>query len=183
MNKSSKTNNGDEEIKIEINQENDENKPGCKINEWPNDVDIMLEKIRCNSIIMADHHKTNYFFLHSRLKYFRIPIIIISAFASVLNIGLTPFLDQQYVSILCCLLSLVTGLIGSIEMFLQVQKRMENELINSRDFYLHAIEIYKVLSLSPIHRNGDGLKFLDSKFGIYIKMIENSNIMEKDILD
>jgi hypothetical protein len=68
-------------------------------------------------------------------------------------------------------------------MFLQVQKKMENELINSRDFYLNAIEIFKVLSLEPIHRNGDGLKFLDAKFSMYIKMIENSNIMEKEILD
>ena len=153
------------------------------VNVWPDDVDIILEKIRCNSIIMSEYHKANYFFLHSRLKYFRIPIIIISAFASVLNIGLQPFLDQLYISILCCLLSLVTGLIGSIEMFLQVQKKMENELINSRDFYLNAIEIFKVLSLEPIHRNGDGLKFLDAKFSMYIKMIENSNIMEKEITD
>ena len=150
---------------------------------WPEDADIILEKIRCNSIIMSEYHKTNYFILNSRLKYFRIPIIIISAFASVLNIGLQPFLDQQYISILCCLLSLVTGLIGSIEMFLQVQKKMENELINSRDFYLNAIEIFKVLSLDPNNRNGDGLKFLDAKFGVYIKMIENSNIMEKEIID
>lgn len=191
MNKSTKSNEGDS------NKDNDQDystsdlanqiipliDKNVRVNEWPDDVDIILEKIRCNSIIMADYHKTNYFILHSRLKYFRIPIIIISAFASVLNIGLQPFLDQQYVSILCCLLSLITGLIGSIEMFLQVQKKMENELINSRDFYLNAIEIFKVLSLEPIHRNGDGLKFLDAKFGVYIKMIENSNIMEKDILD
>lgn len=150
---------------------------------WPEDADDILEKIRCNSIIMSEYHKSNYFILNSRLKYFRIPIIIISAFASVLNIGLQPFLEQQYISILCCLLSLVTGLIGSIEMFLQVQKKMENELINSRDFYLNAIEIFKVLSLEPDNRNGDGLKFLDAKFGVYIKMIENSNIMDKEIKD
>jgi hypothetical protein len=150
---------------------------------WPEDADDILEKIRCNSIVMSEYHKGNYFLLNSRLKYFRIPIIIISAFASVLNIGLQPFLEQQYISILCCLLSLVTGLIGSIEMFLQVQKKMENELINSRDFYLNAIEIFKVLSLEPNNRNGDGLKFLDAKFGVYIKMIENSNIMDKEIKD
>ena len=150
---------------------------------WPEDADIILEKIRCNSIIMGEYHKTNYFILNSRLKYFRIPIIIISAFASVLNIGIQPFLEQQYISILCCMLSLITGLIGSIEMFLQVQKKMENELINSRDFYLNAIEIFKVLSLEPCNRNGDGLKFLDAKFGVYIKMIENSNIIDKEIID
>jgi uncharacterized protein YdcH (DUF465 family) len=150
---------------------------------WPEDADIILENIRCNCIILSDYHKKQYFLLLSLLKYFRIPIIIISAFASVLNIGLQPFLEQQYISIICCMLSLVTGLIGSIELFLQVQKKMENELMNSRDFYLTAIDIYKVLSLEPEHRNGDGLKYLDGKFAVYCKMIENSNVLDKSIQD
>ena len=150
---------------------------------WPDDADYILENIRCNSIILSDYHKSQYFFLLSRLKYFRIPIIIISAFASVFNIGLQPFMDQGYISVLCCMLSLVTGLIGSIELFLQVQKKMENELMNSRDFYLNAIDIYKVLSLEPKHRNGDGLKYLDGKFAMYCKMIENSNVLDKSIQD
>jgi hypothetical protein len=154
-----------------------------RLNSWPEDADYLLENIRCNSIILSDYHKTQYFILQSRLKYFRIPIIIISAFASVLNIGLQPYLDQSYISVLCAMLSLITGLIGSIELFLQVQKKMENELMNSRDFYLNAIDIYKVLSLEPEHRNGDGLKYLDGKFAVYCKMIENSNIINKSIQD
>lgn len=154
-----------------------------RLNSWPEDADYLLENIRCNSIILSDYHKTQYFVLQSRLKYFRIPIIIISAFASVLNIGLQPYLDQSYISVLCAMLSLITGLIGSIELFLQVQKKMENELMNSRDFYLNAIDIYKVLSLEPEHRNGDGLKYLDGKFAVYCKMIENSNIINKSIQD
>lgn len=150
---------------------------------WPNDVDIILERIRCNSIILSDYHKLNYFYLHSRLKYFRIPVIIISAFASVFNIGLQPFMDQGWISIICCLMSLVTGLIGSIELFLQIQKRMESDLTYSRDYYLLAIDIYKVLSLDPKNRNGDGGTFLDDKFNIYRKMVENSNILDKKIID
>ena len=94
-----------------------------RLNSWPEDADYLLENIRCNSIILSDYHKTQYFVLQSRLKYFRIPIIIISAFASVLNIGLQPYLDQSYISVLCAMLSLITGLIGSIELFLQVQKK------------------------------------------------------------
>ena len=150
---------------------------------WPNDVDVILERIRCNSIILSDYHKLNYFYLHSRLKYFRIPVIIISAFASVFNIGLQPFMDQGWISIICCLMSLVTGLIGSIELFLQIQKRMESDLTYSRDYYLLAIDIYKVLSLDPKNRNGDGGTFLDDKFNIYRKMVENSNILDKKIID
>jgi len=162
---------------------NDKEKEKNSLKTWPEDADYLLENIRCNSIILSDYHKKQYFVLQSQLKYFRIPIIIISAFASVLNIGLQPYLDQNYISVLCCMLSLITGLIGSIELFLQIQKKMENELMNSRDFYLNAIDIYKVLSLEPEHRNGDGLKYLDGKFAMYCKMIENSNILDKSIQD
>ena len=153
------------------------------LSEWPSDVDAMLESIRCNSIILSDYHKTKYFFLQSRLKYFRIPVIIISAFASVFNIGLQPWMDQAYISVICCMMSLVTGLIGSIELFLQVQKKMESDLLYSRDFYLLAIDIYKVLSLEPKNRHGDGISYLDEKFNVYRKMVENSNILDKSIMD
>jgi len=153
------------------------------LSEWPTDVDAMLENIRCNSIILSDYHKTKYFFLQSRLKYFRIPVIIISAFASVFNIGLQPWVDQGYISVICCMMSLVTGLIGSIELFLQVQKKMESDLLYSRDFYLLAIDIYKVLSLEPKNRHGDGISYLDEKFNVYRKMVENSNILDKSIMD
>ena len=153
------------------------------LSEWPSDVDSMLENIRCNSIILSDYHKVKYFFLQSRLKYFRIPVIIISAFASVFNIGLQPFLEQGYISVLCAMLSLITGLIGSIELFLQVQKKMESDLLYSRDFYLLAIDIYKVISLEPKNRHGDGISYLDDKFNVYRKMVENSNILDKTVVD
>lgn len=151
--------------------------------DWTADIDEILENIRCNCILLSDYHKNNYFYLQSRLKYFRIPVIILSAFASVFNIGLQPFIDQGYISIICCLMSLVTGLIGSIELFLQVQKRMESEFTLSREFYLTAIDIYKVLSLSPEHRNGVGITYLDDTFNTYCKMVENSNILDKHVQD
>ena len=165
------------------NKNNRDNLSSTSSLDWSSDVDIILERIRCNSIILSDYHKQNYFYLHSRLKYFRIPVIIISAFASVFNIGLQPFIDQGWISIICCLMSLITGLIGSIELFLQIQKRMESDLTYSRDYYLLAIDIYKVLSLDPDNRNGEGGTFLDDKFNIYRKMVENSNILDKKIMD
>jgi hypothetical protein len=157
--------------------------PESAIIKWPSDIDSILENIRCNCIILSEYHKAKYFFLQSRLKYFRIPVIILSAFASVFNIGLQPFLEQGYISIVCCMMSLVTGLIGSIELFLQIQKRMESDLLYSRDFYLLAIDIFKMLSLKISHRNGTGANFLDEKFNIYRKMVENSNIIDRKILD
>jgi hypothetical protein len=112
-----------------------------------------------------------------RLKYFRIPVIFISACAGFLNLGLEPYMSTNTIAMLCSVLSLVTGLIGSVEMFLQIQKSMEIELMNSRDFYLNAIDIFKVLKLEITNRNGDGIMYLDEQFNNYRKLIESSNLL------
>ena len=60
---------------------------------------------------------------------------------------------------------------------------MENELNVSKDFYLLSIDIFKMLSLERSHRSIDGKTFLDDKFGIYEKLIEQSNIIYRKIQD
>lgn len=170
-------------LDVEPGRYAEEQSPNLSGVKWSKDVDSVLDNIRCNCVILSDYHKTKYFFLQARLKYFRIPVIILSAFSSVFNIGLQPFLAQSYISIVCCMMSLITGLIGSIELFLQIQKRMESDLLYSRDFYLLAIDIFKMLSLEVDNRNGDGLTFLEEKFNIYRKLVENSNIIGNKIVD
>ena len=44
-------------------------------------------------------------------------------------------------------------------------------------------EIFKMLSLKQSNRNVDLKTFLDEKFGVYQKLCENSNVLEKKILD
>lgn len=147
---------------------------------WSQDIERILENIRINSLILSKYHKNLYFYYQKQLKYFRIPVIIISALASVFNVGLQPYIDQQIISGVCCVLSLVVGIIGSLEMYLQIQKRMENELIMSKDYYLIAIDIYKVLQLGPENRNGEGVPYLEDKYTTYVKLFENSNLLEDD---
>jgi hypothetical protein len=119
----------------------------------------------------------------SLLKYFRIPIIILSATSSVFNVALTPYMPQQYLSLLCCFISLVAGLIGSIELFLQIQKTMETDLLNAKDFYLISIDICKMLQLTRNNRNYNGRIYLDEKFNLYKKLIETSVITDKEVHD
>ena len=152
-------------------------------NSWTPDIESILENIRLNSILLSSEHRKAYFQLESSLKYFRIPVIVISAFSSVFNVGLQPYLKQSIISVICCMLSLTTGLIGSIELFLSIQKKMENELINSKDFYLNAIDIYKVLSLNIDNRNQDALSYLEERYNNYCKLIENSDVINKKVSD
>ena len=153
------------------------------MNEWTTDIECTAENIRVNSILFSTLHKKRYLYLKHLLLYFRLPVIIISGVNSVISVGLQNYLEQQLISAITCLLALICGLIGSVELFLGIQSQMEDEFACSKDFYLLAIDIYKILSLLPENRNIDGKSYLDEKYQTYIKLVENSNLLTKTISD
>ena len=59
------------------------------------------------------------------LKYFKIPVIILSSINSVIAIGLSTFIIQTLVSVITCIISLISAMLGSIELYLGIQKTME----------------------------------------------------------
>jgi len=150
---------------------------------WTKDVNDILDKIRINSIILSNEHKKTYFILAARIKWFRIPVIFLSAIGSIFGIGLGPYMAQTFLSALCSVLSMIVGLIGSLELFLAISNKMENELVQSKELYLLAIEIQKTLLLNVENRNGDGTTYLEDKFNIYSKLIEKSYLLECKIMD
>ncbi len=150
---------------------------------WTIDIEHSLERLRISCLLRSRYHRISYVKMLSLLKYFRIPIIILSATSSVFNVALIPYMPQQYISLMCCFISLVAGLIGSIELFLQIQKTMENDLLNSKDFYLVSIDICKMLQLTRNNRNCNGRIFLDEKFNMYKKLVETSIVTDRDIND
>ena len=111
------------------------------------DIEHILENIRHNCVVMSERHKSRFLYLKGILRYFRIPIIILSGINSVIAVGLQPYIEQGLISVFTCLVSLVCGIIGSIELYLSIQTQMENELVTSKEYYLLGIEIYKLLSL------------------------------------
>lgn len=150
---------------------------------WSDDINDILDKIRINSIILSNEHKKTYFSLASKIKWFRIPVIVLSAVGSLFGFGLTPYLTQTVISELCSVLSLLVGLIGSLELFLGLSTKMENELIQSKELYLFAIEIQKTLLLDVNNRHCDGIIYLEDKFDMYTKFIQDSYLLECKIID
>ena len=59
---------------------------------------------------------------------------------------------------------------------------MENHLVMNKSFYLLGTDIFKFLSLSPENRTQDHKLFLEEKFNLYQKLIENSNVIQKNTL-
>jgi len=148
-----------------------------------NDVDTILNKIRDNSMVLSNYHRKRYLFLKGRLKYYRIPIIVISALNSVGAVSLQNFFPQKYISLVNMFLSLTVGIIGSIEMFFNITKQMESELSESKSFYVLGCDIFKYLSLNKEKRIDDEREFLNEIYGRYIKLVESSIILKKKVVD
>lgn len=151
--------------------------------DWTPDIENVLDNIRINSVILSNEHKNKYFHLKTILRYFRLPVIIISGINSIVSVGLQPYIDQGIISIMTCLLALVCSIIGSIELYLAIQKGMENELVVSKDYYILSVDIYKTLTLSKNHRPIPAKDYLDKKYNDYIKLFENSNLLAKELTD
>jgi len=150
---------------------------------WSDDLEQIVAKIMFNANVMSAYHKKNYIYYKGQLKFYKIPILIISGFNSVFSVGLQPFLPQQTISVLNCLLALICGIIGSIELFLQIADNMERELVASKDFYLLAVDCFKMLALERRNRTISGKDFLDEKYSDYTKLIQTSNLVHRKVVD
>jgi len=151
--------------------------------DWTEDIEYILECIRENSVVLHLEHKKEYFKNKNSLKYYRIPIIILSAISSISSVGLTEYLNQEYISLITCFLSLICSIIGSVELFLGVQKRMEIELAGLKNFYLLSIEIQKVLSMEKEIRPMPAKEYLETQYNTYVKLYDNTDILIKNIGD
>lgn len=148
---------------------------------WTDGIEYILEEMRLNSIAISEYHKERYYYQKGFLKYFRIPTIIFSALNSVFSVGLQPYCPQPTISIICCIISMICGIISSIELFLSIQRTMENELLASKEFYLLSVDIFKILYLERETRMVNGKIYLDEKYQTYCKLIENTNLVKKSM--
>ncbi len=146
---------------------------------WHEDYEIVLEGIRENAIILRKRHTKNYLSYKATLKYYKIPILIISGVNSVASVGLERYFPQHYISMSTCLLSLLVGIIGSVQLFLGLEQNMEISLVASKDYYSLATDIYTLLSLRREHRNMKGREALDKYYNIYHSITEKCNIINK----
>jgi len=151
--------------------------------EHSTDIETLLDKIRRNSVELNYAHKKKYEKLKNKLIYFRIPTIVLSSINSVFSVGLVAYMPQQDVSIINCLISLVCGIIVSVELYLQIEKAMATEYDVSKSYYLLSIEIQKFLLTKRENRTIDCQPFLEKCYNQYCKLFENSRLLKKSIND
>ena len=114
---------------------------------------------------------------NSRLKYIKIPIIVISGINSVIAVGLADYVNQNFISATNSVLALVCGVLGSIELFLKVSDNMVISLTAARELYVLHIEIRKTLRLRAEDRGVDAKTYLDNVYTRYVDIIQNSKLV------
>jgi len=117
------------------------------------------------------------------LKWYRVPVIILNGLNSIISVGLQPYATQGVISITTSLIALTCGIVGSIELYLGIQKKLESDMIAQRDYYLLSIDIYKTLSLNRSNRPIPAKDYLEKSYNMYTKLIESSETLLKKIDD
>lgn len=153
------------------------------MSDWTPDIDDVLNNIRINSLLLANKHKVRYFELKDSLKWYRLPVIVLNGANSIISVGLQPYATQNVISITTSLIALICGIIGSIELFLGVQKRLESDMIAQRDYYLLSVDIFKTLSLQKHNRPIPAKDYLEKSYNTYQKLIESSDTLVRRIDD
>lgn len=147
---------------------------------WTESIERILDKMRINCVNLSEYHMFKYRRYKRYLLFFRIPIIILSGANVFSAVGLQGYITQSSISIINSIFSLVCGMITSIELFLNIQKKMESDLVSHKDYYRLSIDIFKVISLERNIRKVDGKTFLDQKFSEYEKLIKSSNVFDSE---
>ena len=153
--------------------------------QWTEDQETVLTNISHNAGLMSEHHKTQYIKLIKSLQYYKIPIICLSGLNSVISIGGNSYIDQNIVSTITCLISLLVSCISSIELYLSIQKKSDQEVISYKQFYTLAVKINTTLMLDRINRQGDGDTFLTQVLQEYNSLFDSScvnGLQEQDKL-
>ena len=131
--------------------------------DWSDDIELILDNVRKNSIRLNNYHIKRFYHFKSYGKYFRIPLIFLNSLGSVCSVGLQPYMEQKSISLTTCLIAMMCGLITSLELYLSIQSSMESHLKCAKDFYTLSIDIYKTLELSRELR-GEGWSFNWARF-------------------
>ena len=146
---------------------------------WNDEIIIILNSVRVNSLNLSEYHRRNYFSYKYLTNWFDVPIIITSTIAGSFSVGASPYLDQGYISLISCSASMFITILSSIKLYLNISDNLQNESDMARKFYVLSLEIYKIINLPDKKRGINSSDFLNSKYNMYIKLYEESNLLKR----
>jgi hypothetical protein len=154
------------------------------IDGWSDDVELVAKNISHNASELSKLHKKHYLRLTHLQIYYRIPIIVLSSVNSIFSVGLSAYIAQESVSTINCVISLFCGILSSVELYFQLTKKIETELMMHKEYYLLCVKINSCLKLDRSHRREtSGIDFLTEVENKYNTLFEASNILSDDYVD
>ena len=151
--------------------------------EWTDDIETILTNVLENCSLISEHHKKEYKELQETLKYFKVPVIVISAVNSVFSFALLAWFTQKTTTSINCFLSLICSIISSIELYLNIAKRSDIELTSYKNYYLLSVKINSILKLNRENRVQDPKTFLSEIINEYNSLFNESNVNGLGSLD
>jgi hypothetical protein len=137
-------------------------------------------KISCSDLELL--HNQQFFKYKKNLKYFKLPLIILSSFNSVISVGLSEYVsNQSTISSITCGISLVCSIISSIELYLKIELSMARELESAKTYNILYLQIDKYLKLDDDNRAIDEKAFLIDCYAEYIKLYSQSKLLKNNI--
>ena len=76
---------------------------------------------------------------------------------------------------------MLISIISAVELYLNIEKAMDNETKQSKDFYTLAIDIFRMLKLKREDRGENGKEFMNKKYALYTKLRETADLMKKKV--
>ena len=153
------------------------------LSSWTEDINVILKSLQDNTDQYQKFHKEKYRAYKARLVVFRIPVILLSSLNSVLSVGMSSWVSQEITSVINCLLSLFCATISAVELFLGINKKMEQSLMSYHGYKLLNIKLSTQLLLKPENRTEDGHEFLLSVMNEYKNLFESSNVLSRSFND
>ena len=150
---------------------------------YSKDILDIMDKIRLNSSNMSKQHKNNYFYYKWVSTLFRVPTIVISSISGVFSVGTQAYMNQNTISGIVCLLSLIISIINSIELFLHISDNVEIELEMSKKYYILSCDLYKLLMLEDSNRPDNPKDQLKIYYSQYIDLYNESLLMKNTKYD
>ena len=146
---------------------------------WNDETIKILNNVRINSLNLSEYHRRNFFSYKYLSNWFDLPIIIISTLAGSFSVGSTPYLEQRIISVVTCSASMLINILSSVKLYLNINDNLQSESDMARKFYVLSLEIYKIINLPDEKRGINSSDFLNSKYNMYIKLYEESNLLKR----